>query len=203
MKEWMVKLPFFVASWIIYTLCNTVLIALGYIMVPIALMIKDNIIVRESRRYPGRMVKAFKYNIFWIWGNEEEGIGYYGDADWSEMRKIFYSEVIRNPTNNLRFVPIISVKIKPEKIRFIGSLGNLEDNLSDKTLDDYDDDKVMFWSLTWHGWYSNIRVHFMWLGRPWRFWLGWKLYPRDINGLPEWEHRRASAGFATQFRDLI
>ncbi len=170
-------------------------------MVPLAVVLK-NTTIRESKIYPDRIVRAFKSKLFWIWGNEEEGIGYYGDPEWSLAKRILYSEIIRNPANNLRFVKYISLKIDPDKVNFIGSLGTREDDLSDEVLKSYDDDKTLFWSLTWCGLYSNIRSHFKLLGRTYRFWLGWKIYPGDMNGVPEWDHRIARAGFATQFKRI-
>lgn len=195
------RLPLFATSWIAFTLLNTTLIALGYLAVPLAVALK-NTIMRESKIYPGKIIRAFKSKLFWIWGNEEEGIGHYGDSKWSLSRRILYSEIIRNPTNNLRFVKLLSLKIDPDLVKFLGSLGSKEDKLSKETVMSYDDNKTLFWSLTWCGLHSNIRSHFKMFGRTYRFWLGWKIYPGDMYGIPEWDHRKARAGFATQLKRI-
>jgi len=134
----------------------------------------------------------------WLWGNEEEGIGYYGTSE-SISRRIIYSECFRNPVNNLRYIPLLSLKINPLKVRYIGSLGS---HLNPDEVKKYDLDEQDFWSLTWHGIYSNIRWQGSIFGQRYRIWLGWKIYPEDMYGIDEDSHRAASVGFATQFRRI-
>jgi hypothetical protein len=155
---------------------------------------------RESKIYENRLVRAFTQDFMWIWGNEEEGIGYYGSFK-ALVHKIIYSECFRNPVNNLRYVPILSFKINKEKVRFVGSLGNYGE-IDREEIKKYDSDDHNFWSLTYHGIYSNFRVHFEVKGVRYRFWIGWKIYPEDMYGLPEWSHRNASVGFATQLKKI-
>lgn len=195
------KFLFFITSWILFSILRTACILLGFFTIPVAVLFKAYK-MRESKVYKGKIVRAFTWPFMWIWGNEEEGIGWYGEATWPIWRKILYSECVRNPANNLRFVPGLSVKIDPSKVKWIGSLGNKDDNLSEEVVKKYDSDAEVFWSLTWQGLYSNIRVHFNYKGKRYRFWLGWKIYPQDIYGLPEWSHRKASAGFATQLKRI-
>ena len=111
----MIKLPLFILTYILFLIIRTILIIIGWITVPIAsLMGKYH--TRESKIYENRLVRAFTQDFMWIWGNEEEGIGYYGSFK-SLVHKIIYSECFRNPVNNLRYVPILSFKINKEKVR--------------------------------------------------------------------------------------
>lgn len=212
-------------SWILFSILRTILIVLGYIAVPIGLLTGTK--VRQSKIYIGKEVRVFCLPLVWLWGNEEEGLGWYDTItiDFrlkikvfsfvlidkpiykqikfkSQTAKILYSECIRNPVNNLRFVPVLSVKIEPSKVKFIGSLGSSDDNLSEEVIRKYDDDKVDFWSFTWQGLYSNFRWQGPVRGVRKRFWIGHKLYPEDIYGVPEWDHRKARAGFATQYKSI-
>ena len=200
MKEILLA-PLFALSYIGFLAMRTILILIGWIVVPLAVLCRAYE-VRPSRIYSdGRMVRAFTWKYIWLWGNEEEGIGWYGDYD-SLAMKIIYSECFRNPVNNLRYVPFFSLKIDPEGVKFVGSLGSHKDNLERHIVEKYDSDDEVFWSLTYQGLYSNIRVHFMFRNVRYRFWLGWKIYPEDIYGLPSWDHRRATAGFATQLKKI-
>lgn len=189
----------FAPTWIGFLAIRTILIVIGFIVVPIAVLCRAYH-VRQSTVYPERIVRAFTSKFMWLYGNEEEGIGYYGEG--STAQKILYSECVRNPVNNLRYVPVASLKIDPSKVRFVGTLGDFEDNLPQDTVRKYDLDAENFWSLTWHGMYSNIRGHFK-LGKTrYRFWLGWKIYPEDMYGIPADSHRAARVGFATQFKRI-
>lgn len=193
-------LPIFIASWLGFLALRAALFLVGWLVVPVAVLF-GAYEMRDSRIYPERQVRAFTWPIMWLWGNEEEGIGFYGESPSVNVR-IIYSECLRNPVNNLRYVPLLALKIEPKKVRFVGSLGGNKDVLPTDVVKSYDLDATDFWSLTWHGLHSNIR----WQGKigntRYRFWLGWKIYPEDIYGIPEWSHRSATVGFATQFRRL-
>lgn len=191
------KFIFFPISWILFLTFRIVVILLGYIMVPIAVLLRCHH-VRKSRIFKDRDIVAFKNDLFWLWGNEEEGIGWYGSGSLS--KRILYSEIIRNPANNLRYVPFISLKIIPNKVRWIGSLGNFNSRQGMNNVYEYDRDEVEFWSLVWCGLYSNFRVHFPLKGKRYRFWIGWKIYPEDMYGVKG--QRAMSAGFATQLKRI-
>ena len=195
------KLPFFIATWCLFLLLRTSFIILGWILVPIAVLLKCYE-MRNSSISNNKIIRAFTCKFMWPWGNEEEGIGVYGDQSWSTQLRIVYSECLRNPANNLRYVPFLSLKIDPNLIDFTGSFGSKSDNLSKETIYKYDDNKELFWSLTCCGLYSNIRFHFKLLDARYRFWLGWKIHPEDMFGISETSHRYASAGFATQFKKI-
>lgn len=198
--EAIILAPIFLLSYISFLLMRTLLIIVGWVVVPIAVLF-NQYEYRESKIYKGRNILAFTKSIFWLWGNEEEGIGWYGNYKSIKM-KIIYSECFRNPVNNLRYVPFLSLKINPDKVKFYGSLGSHKDNLERHIVEKYDSDSELFWSITYQGLYSNLRIHFNLLNSNYRFWLGWKIYPEDIYGLPDWDHRRATAGFATQLKRI-
>jgi len=197
------------AFMVLFLLLRTVCILAGLVIVPLAVLFKAYT-TRKSKYYD-RDVRAFTWKYIWLWGNEEEGIGWYDTIridfklfKWefkktivlkSLSAKIIYSECMRNPANNLRYVPYLSLKIEPSKVQFKGS-PKFED------LEDYDRDEKDFSYFAWQGLYSCIRWQGKVLGSRRRFWLGFKLYPGDVNGLPEWSHRNVSAGFATQFKKL-
>lgn len=136
------------------------------------------------------------------WQNLEEGIGHYGDPSWPMWARIIYSECFRNPANNLRYTTLLSVKIDPKQVKFLGSFGNYNETIMSDVLWWYDQDDKDFWVFTWQGPYSNFRWQGKFLSKRWRFMIGWKIYPRDLLGLPEWDHRRHSAGFGQQFKQI-
>ena len=52
----------------------------------------------------------------WLWDNEEDGVcpaWYAHDHTWSLSRSVFVWSAFRNPCNNLRFVPGVSLKGRP------------------------------------------------------------------------------------------
>lgn len=191
----MIKLPLFILSWILFLILRTIFIILGYIFVPISVLFKEYE-TRKSKIFPDKDILAFKSKLMWIWGNEEEGIGYYGKKGYSLRKRILYSECVRNPANNLRFVPLLSTKIDPDKVEFRGSLDK------DTELIKYDLDETDFCSLTWQGLYSNFRYQGKIFGKRYRIWIGWKIYPHDKLGVDPKSHRSHSVGFATQFKRL-
>lgn len=206
-EVWFLLLTYFriilsIPIWILFLVIRSSLIFLGYLMVPMAIIF-SGYKTSPSMFYKNVYVRKWKCNLFWLWGNEEEGLGHYGNQDWPLWLRILYSDVLRNPANNLRFVQYLSLKIDPDKVNFVGSFGSSDDHLSSDVLKKYDLDECDFWSFSWQGFYSNFRWqgNFLGLGRR-RFWIGWKIYPGDILGIPSWDHRTVSAGFATQFKRL-
>jgi len=195
------RLVYSIPIYLTFILLRTFLIVLGYIVVPIAAALE--LYETKSDLLAGNIVfrQHWTWRILWLWGNDEDGISWYGDPEWPNFVKIVYSQCWRNPANNLRYVPFLSVKIDPKRVRFIGSLGDWDYKyLSEDAVRNYDRDEVTFWSFTWCGFYSNFRWQFRLGGKVWRLWQGWKICPEDIYGVPESSHRFKSAGFATQFK---
>lgn len=143
---------------------------------------------RESKAYPDkRIVKAWTPAWAWLWGNEEDGVT---GALWFRQREIgksaahiaFLWSALRNSTNNLRFVPVLSLIVNPTKVRFV-AWSNGEN-----------------W-YAWQGLYSNLRLQ---IGK-YRFWLGWKIKPTDSDldqRLPADDYRYPGCGFGLQLKKV-
>lgn len=164
--------------------------ALGWILVPLCAF-AGKYHSRPSH-YFQKAITAWDYWWMWPWGNEEDGVLFgdmYKSFD-SDAMQIIYWTCVRNPTNNLRFVPILSCKINPKKVGSVGSNKNV--NLYDLSEPE--------WFFAWCGVYSNFWVQFKMFGSLWRFWIGWKIMPKDINGVSA--YRKPGAGFALQFKKV-
>lgn len=122
----------------------------------------------------------------WPWGNEENGVdGLTGNApdgwrEWAatktQRERVIQWSAFRNPSNNLRYVPILSPSFDPKYI------------------------KSRTWSdgnyFVTQGVYSSLRLH---LGK-FRFWIGWKFRPGDEKGISPQDTRLPRADFALQFK---
>lgn len=157
---------------------------------PIVWLALDKTEVRLSTHYPGRPVRVFTPWWAWVWSNEENGVdgltgsqpdGYLDRIKGWSIRKIIWRwSAIRNPQNNLRYVPVLSPSYDPKHIK----------------------------SRTWgdgnyfitQGVYSSLRLHLKVFGRDLRFWIGWKYYPGDENGIPAGDNRTDRADFAFQLK---
>lgn len=190
---------------LLFLLFRTVIIFLGWIFIPIALLFKAYEVKKSP--YNNRIGLAWSWWIMGVFQNWEDFLdnndkGDYGiKKEWPLWRKIVAWNLIRNPANNLRYVPYLSCKINPSKVKFIGSLGNSDDMLTEAQLRLYDK-PTRQWFLCWHGLYSCFFWQFYLFGKLRRIWVGWKIMPFDVFGLPDTSHRKVSAGFATQFKVL-
>lgn len=132
--------------------------------------------------------------LLYLFSNQEDGIDGLRGGDpnqqwWADKTasadtvwRIFEWSAMRNPVDNLRFVPLLNLRIDPAKVRFLGM--------------DHEPAKGEGgWYFAWHGVYSCIRYE----TRSFRFWLGWKLKPEDSKGLPS-NDARAICDFACQFK---
>lgn len=178
---------------ILFLSFRVVLIFLGYVMVPLGLLL-DQTESRISAIHFPRVILTFK-GLFWLWGNQEDGI-LAGDElkSWPNWVRILYWCVWRNPVSNLRFVPFLSCKLDPAKIKWVGTIKH--PLLFDRTPPESE------WFYSWQGPYAGLWIQWKMFGGVWRFWIGWKLFPADINGLSATSYRRYGAGFATQFKRL-
>lgn len=190
---------------ILFLVLRLVVILLGWLVIPPMALFHKYTTQTETSIINGRTILNFKYKWMFPWNNNEDGvlageelIGY------PDTIRIIYWTAWRNPANNLRFIKHLSVKINPEKVKFIGTkyVKDIDGVKKIALLRDYDKDKYRFFCLTWQGMYYNIRFQWKMFGKIWRFWVGWKLYPHDKLGLPNWDYRRYGAGFATQFKRI-
>lgn len=180
--------------WLAFLALRTLLILVGWIVVPISAALG------AYEKYQGadgvgtpRDQYRFTWRWMWLWDNQEDGIANdtYVKFDSMFMRIVYWS-CFRNPVNNLRYVPLLSCKIDPSDVYFIGS--------KDLALSYDKKPAEVEWFYAWHGVYSNIWVQFEMFGGIWRFWLGWKIFPSDMYGVST--YRKDGAGFAIQFKRL-
>lgn len=197
-----------VLLWFLFSCLRTVLIVLGWILIPIALSFKAYAF-RESS-ITGRTKLQWTWKLMWAWSNEEDGI-YAGEEfpDAPFWFRILYWTAFRNPVNNLRYISGLNCKVNPFKIWYTGTFGALNSNLhrdvlrlnqhlgSAQILRKYDT-KVPQWFFCWQGIYSCFYWQFYIGSQLYRLWIGWKLYPTDIFGVTE--YRKHGAGFANQFK---
>jgi len=147
--------------------------------------------------------------LTWLWGNEEDGV--YGPLWWQHRTGTYLSpsggwrhklrvawsayrwSALRNPANNMRFIPWINPAIVPAHIQHI---------------------PVWTWPATspsygsslgwfcWQGVYSGLCLFPVIRGQQFRLWIGWKLKPEDRRGVPDTDMRKPRCGFAMQFKRI-
>jgi len=158
---------------------------------------------RDSLYY-GKRVLAWTPRWAWIWGNEEDGVG--GTTWWDarvkgafSWREIFLWSALRNPANNLRFVPVLHPVPEPKRVRYAGN-----------SIDPWDDLKALreegdglhrpYWCYAWQGLFAGFYV--IWpltMTRHFRLRVGWKILPKDAIGGTVTDYRRFRYPFGLQF----
>lgn len=179
------RLIYSIPLWILMFVIKTSLIILGWILVPIAVYRKAYKAELSTNTYGAtRIIKQFTDKWMWLWSNWEDGIceGFQYKTFDKEWKQIIWWSCLRNPVNNLRLVPVLSCMIDPSKIKSIGT---------------YDKDPVPHLYFCWHGMYSCLSWQFIALGKLRRLWIGFKLYPTDVQGLGQ-SHRARGAVFTTE-----
>ncbi len=203
------------------TLIYGLLILLGWLVVPIAVLFEAYHIVGVTNHGGDK----FAFTVNWIntlFMNYEDGIceGWqYRKKRHSVPNQIIYWTCLRNPASCIRWMPILSVKIKPGDIKFYGSFLNynhpaafVTPELFKLKIFQYDNLKVPQWFYAWQGWYSTFYWQFImpltvrlpftkigyFKGDLMRAWAGWAIYPTDIYGVTE--YRKDGAGFKLQFK---
>lgn len=188
-----------VILWPLMWLSSAVLWVMG---VPICAMLAKSEAWKESTNYlhPDRVIKVWKPKWAWLWSNKEDGVT--GHPGWQEKYAkyprwgAFVWSAWRNPSNNLRFVKGVSLKIDPTKIGF---KGNASDPPKRLPLDAQPPVGDVKWSFTWQGLYTGL----VWRKqltktRHFQIRLGWKLLPKDAEGVSDDDYRKLSCGFGTQ-----
>lgn len=204
----MIKLPIFILTWLLFFIFNTITIILGWILIPPMALLNKYTTEYITSIINGRTILVWKHKFMYPWSNNEDGLN--GGEEYPDKPlwfRIIYWSALRNPSNNLRFFKTLTCQLDPNKIKYIVSnIKLLVDTpsfiISASNLTDYDQDYYRFTSLTWQGYYSNFRIQFKMFGKIWRFWIGWKIYPHDSNGIASTDYRRFGAGFATQFKRI-
>lgn len=183
--------------WPIYLAVSTALHLIGLVL--IALLAGLRLWTFEAPRvWPRSLeVRAWKGGLLtWLWGNEEDGVLgpmwwqerqgitiQHAPSIWRVIRCAYRWSALRNPTNNLRFLPWVNPVIDPKRVQFReGYIGRA------------------LWVFTYQGPFAGIIAFPTIKGRTFRFWLGWKLKPEDQDGVPETDFRRYGCGFAVQFK---
>jgi hypothetical protein len=186
--------------WIPAFALQLTLIILGWILVPLAVMC-GAYEIRRSIYWPEKYIWAFTWDIMLLWNNEEDGClagKQYKDLKSIPLQIIYWS-ALRNPCNNLRFVPILSCRINPKKVKFTGSFGSSTDKYLPKDEVMKYDTKIPQWYFASCGLYSCIYWQFTCLGLR-RLWIGWSIYPTDIYDVTE--YRKFGTAFNTQFKKV-
>lgn len=184
--------------WILFILFRTIVILIGWITVPLSALFKLHYRTYDQAKAEKKenpYVYHFSWKLMYPWDNDEDGIAndmYYKAPNL--FLQIIYWSCVRNPANNLRYVPILGARLYPKKIKFIGSFGS-----HPKSAPAYDV-KHPLWFFCWCGFYSNVCVLFNMGGVLYKFRLGWKIHPIYINGIPP--VRLPRAGFAIQFKKV-
>jgi hypothetical protein len=170
-----------VVSFLLVEVCIFLpLYMLGLIMFPFAYRY-DMIVLTESNINQGQTILAFKDPIWNEWlGNREDGLL----PEWwaKERGGSAYGWFIRNPVTNMRFWPVISTLPNPEKTGFIGTLDHVPS--SDET----------GWFFCWEGLYAG----FLYQGKRFGCWFGWKTNPRDRKPEAPRDYRYYGLGTAAQ-----
>ena len=191
----MVRLLYFIPVWILATPIKAVIILLGFVIVPIAVLCRAYYLADENLSKPADgPIYNFTWSIMAPWQNHTDGIANTNyvkfDALW---KRILYWTCWRNPANGLRVLPIYSLKIEPKKVHYTGS---------NRALNTYKN-RTPHWFLAWHGVYSGLFIQFYVApSHMRRLWIGWKILPQDSLGLDSDDYRIEGAAFTTQFKKI-
>lgn len=178
------RLIYFVPIWALFLIFRTLLILLGWILIPIAALAEayDATPTSDGNGNPG-FNYHFTWRFMWLWDNAEDGIA--NSTYWQAPNmflQIMYWNAIRNPVNNLRFLKYASVKYDVLKLEWIGSYGSSAESAG------FYDKPYPHWFLCWQGCRSNLYIQWEMFGQLWRFWIGdAKLYPDAIIKIPTYQ----------------
>lgn len=200
MPPWLRLILWDIPVWLVYATAALVLDIIGLvILVPLSALHAWN--PRPSSYYPEPGMPNASRQVYtwdggwmtWLWGNEEDGVTgplwwqnhTQAHLGWWPMAWAAYRwSALRNPSNNLRFVPGINPQIVPADIRYrvadLGDWGRYE--------------------YVRQGAYAGLWVRFYTKRGTFRFLIGWKLQAADFNGVKDNDYRRPRCGFGVQFK---
>lgn len=193
----MIRLIYHIPIIIFALIVDVIFILLGWILVPIASLSKAYVM---TNGYDGagnpRPIFHFTWDFMYPWDNVEDGIA--NSTYWKSSNmflQIIYWSCIRNPANNLRVMPLMSIKIDPKLVQWIGGPH------LDPMLYDLKPPKTE-WFYAWQGPYASLWWQYRSIasGKIVRLWIGWSIYPSDVNGVTP--YRQNGAGFKIQWKDL-
>ncbi len=197
-----------VALWPPMVLLILLLILLGWIVIPIAVLFEAYAITGVTNHGGDKWGFTWRW-VDYIFGNREDGIceGWqYRKKRHSVPNQIIYWSCLRNPAGGLRWIPYLSCKIKSHEVYFFGSFCKFQpehhetevhlNTFWQSQIERYDTRESQ-WFFAYCGWYSNFFWQFNLFGIR-RLWIGWKIMPADIYEVSA--YRREGAGFALQFK---
>lgn len=169
-----------------------------------------------SKAYKQRY-KGFPHWAY-VWSNEGDSV--LGSDDYilqglksgKGRLKIGYTwSAVRNPVNNLRFIPPFNLKIVPQNVRWVGTLGNYKEPVADGLMTDPADYKNREMGLEYDKkqpfllfcWCKGapLKANLLWQyespinGRMVKLQTGFKIYPKDLQGFTT-PYRASGAGNA-------
>jgi len=205
---WRLRILYGIPIWIIMLPVKPVFILLGYVMIPIATLCRAY--EMTEARPPGhpKHYDGDKYNFTWKimkpWDNWSDGIANrnYFQYD-SFFWQVFRWSAVRNSANGLREMPLVSLKIKAFKVKYVGSLGlpKVSDNIV--TYPAYKG-RFPHWYFCWHGPYTCFLWQFkLSENHMRRLWIGFKMKPQDLLGLDKDDYRIRGAAFTFQMKRVV
>jgi hypothetical protein len=193
-------------SYIIVFLLKAIFVILSPFLVGLAIIFNAHI--KTKSPYFDKEVELFTWSIMKPYQNYEDGI----DAGLEfptapKWVRILYWTVIRNPVNGFRWLPLVSTKIDPSKIKYIliNESGTFTENskLSRSVIDDYEEGRIYpnFIYFVRQGWYSNFRAEFRIGKNVIRFWIGnFKGYPSHTKGIFSHDYQFYGSGPVFQLK---
>lgn len=185
-------------TWPLIGPIQTLIYILGWITVPIAVLAGAYKSVPRPGLIDGngqpRVDHHFTWPFMYVWDNWEDGIAagrQYYDAG-PVWKQIIYWTCIRNPANNMRTTPIISCKIKPERVGYVGGPHAIAQQFDKRPA-------TSEWFFAWCGVYTGLWLQFGMAGSIYRFWVGWKIFPGDVTRT-NFGYRERGAGFTMQLK---
>lgn len=193
------RLVYSIPLWATYSAVALVLWIVGAAVIPVMAWCQwwD---LRPSFAYADRRpVMCWRSRIVdRVWGNAEDGVtgaDWYRalHSDWSTRRCALNWSAFRNPTNNMRFWPLVNPVIVPHRVHYLGAF-DAEQQARDTG--------AFAFTLTWQGAFAGLRLIVPMRGELYRVWWGYKLRPSDRGGVDPHDYRFPRCGFATQVKRI-
>lgn len=192
------RLVYGVPLWLVAGFIKLVVVILGYVVVPIAALLKMYEMTEARPLGHPKHYDGDKYNwkYWWLkpWDNFDDGIANRNYKQFDSMFwQIVYWSCFRNPANGLREMPITSVRVKPLQINYITDLEDIRESKA----------RQPHWFFCWQGLYMcYFNQYYNDDGELKRIWLGYKLIPRDKMGISPDDYRYRGAVMTFQFKRI-